>query len=440
VLKRLLLLSIAFLLLLPANALAKSNFIKSSIPSEVIQENNPNYELQYQIVIENIPNGSIYRLDLDGSQTVLGNVLIPATATYTASDGFWAAQYTRANDDNMGSVVASGVNAMHLRVGTEDWYDPELAQQGRFSVPKPQLISLLPDREYNKSGPGPHPGRISTNIPGGKKLFGGASSTYVGSPVKYLNPDGQWEPIEVFYRNNGFETAPQMIMIEVSKPYTDEGSPEEIIFENRVGGVVSVHYPNGISKDVATVLQRVEGTGRFGGSEYADVGYLRANHGGVIDLSTSPYVGFTWDNEKRGGFQIVPANHAVYSRHFLDLNYIDRPQYMIVGALGSTPDRLLNPVYYDENGLAYEPHLEAVAPLFGGYIKPKYVTNLDFLPPEQFEGEYVNNPAEEVIKDLSTHFQLSYDGGATWIDPPSLTGTINDSLINVTHIKLKLRY
>ncbi|MFK4997520.1 hypothetical protein ACI2OX_08260 [Bacillus sp. N9] len=79
---------------------------------------------------------------------------------------------------------------------------------------------------------------------------------------------------------------------------------------------------------------------------------------------------------------------------------------MIVGPLGSKPDRLLDPTYFDENGISYEPHLEATAPLFSMYIKPKYVTNHDILP------KHVNRDKvpEKVIKGQSTHYQFSYDG------------------------------
>lgn len=434
--KKLVPLVVLSFMLMVSGVYAKSNFIKSEVPEEVAVENNASYDHQYQIIIENEANGAIYRLDPDGTETVLGNVVVPADATYTAADGFWAAQYTRANNGNTGSVVATAVNAIHLRVGPEEWYDPEEAQNGRDSVWKPQLITLMPDREYYKSGPGPHPGRIATNIPGGKKLFGGVSAPYVGSAVYYKDGDGNWQPLEQFYRSHTFQEAPAEIMIEVAKPKTTHGKIKEITFENKVGGDITVHYENGFTKAIATVLQRVEGTGRFGGSEYAEVGYVRANHGGVLDLSTSPYAGFTWDQELLGGFQIVPANHAVYSRHFLDLNYIERPQYMIVGPLGSTPDRLLDPVYFDENGISYEPHLEAVAPLFGSYIKPKYVTNHDMIPSHVDKSKIPEN----VIKGQSTHYKFSFDDGNSWVDPTPITGSHDDSIIDVTHIKVYLNY
>ncbi|MDQ0253019.1 hypothetical protein J2S74_000391 [Evansella vedderi] len=419
-----------------SSVLAGSNFIKSSIPEEVYEENNANYTLQYSIFIENFKNGTIYREDPDGTITHLGNVVRHTESTYQAADGFWAAQFSRSIDGNAGNVTATAVNALHLRVAPDNFYDPEQAQKGRDAVWKPRLISLLPDREYFKAGMGPHPGRIATDIPGGEGLFGGLSSAYVGSPVKYLNENGDWETIDEFYRQNDDDSAPENIKIEVYKPYTENGIASHIIFENEVGGDITLHYENGFSKPIATVLQRVEGTGRFGGSEYAEAGYVRANHGGVLDLSVSPYHGFTWDINVMGGFQIVPANHVIYSKYFLDLNYLDRPQWMIVGHYGATPDRLYDPTYFDENGLAYDPHYEAVAPLFSNYIKPKLVTNHDKIS----ENANRNSVPVKPVKGQSTHFQFSFDGGKTWVDPEPTTGTHNDNLVDVTHIKLKLNY
>lgn len=432
--KRISILVVVILTILTGTGYAISNYIHSDIPDEVLAENDPDLTLQYSLYIENIESGSIYKVEPNGKTTLLGNVVVPAEGTYEASDGFWAAHYSKAIDGTFGNVTAMGVNAIHLRVGPEEPYDPMAAQQGRSYVWKPRLISLLPDREYFKAGPGPHPGRIATNIPGGEKLFGGDAAAYVSSPVLYKNANNEWRSIDEYYRNHNYDSAPQHLRINVYKPLTEHGELKAIVFENKVGGDITVEYDNGFTKPIATVLQRVEGTGRFGGSEYAEVGRIRANHGGVLDLSTSPKVGFTWDAELRGGFQIVPANHVIYSRYFLDLNYLDRPQYLIVGYLGSSPDQLYQPTYFDEK-LAYDPHWEAVAPIFSSYIKPKQITTQDVV-----SGDKSGNISEEPLKDLSTHFVLSTDGGKTWHDPEPTQGSHDDSLIDVTHIKLILNY
>jgi hypothetical protein len=401
-------------LMLGGSALAEvANTGKTTIPDPVLEENHPTLELQHRIYVENFDNGVISRVDNAGNHTVIGHVTAPATTTYQASDGFWAAHYSKASDGTHGNVTAIGVNALHIRVGPEEVYDPEVAQSGKDNVWVPQLISILPSEEGSGSG------RIGTDIPGGSALFGGWTSVYVGSPVRYYTSAGEWRPIEEFYRTNGYNTAPKRLLIEVYQPSTAQGKVSYITFENKVGGTVRLEYPNGYSKDIATVLQRVEGHGRFAGSEYAEVGRVRANHGGVLDLSTSPKVGKITSIDERGGFQIIPPNHAKYLAHFLNSSYIGRAQWMIVGPLNSTPDLLDDPIYFDGQKLSYDPAWEAVAPIFGMYIKPKQIPN---------------------EKELSTYFEISKDNGATWTDPDVLQGTSDTSLIDVTHIRVKLNY
>ena len=78
---------------------------------------------------------------------------------------------------------------------------------------------------------------------------------------------------------------------------------KRIVFENVFDGKVTGYYGGQSGKVLGRVLKPVTGSGRFGGSTYIGPGLLRANHPGVICVSTGP-VG------KPGGFQIVPAVHA----------------------------------------------------------------------------------------------------------------------------------
>lgn len=403
-------LTIALTFAISTIAAAKvTNHVKTSVPSTVLEENNPSFTLQYKIYIENFKGGVISKV-VDGVHTVMGNVVTPATSTYEASDGYWAAHYVRALDGTYGAVTGMGVNAMHLFVGPEQAYDPSVAQLGPANVWKPRLISLLPSGEPGGSG------RIGTNIAGGSEIFGGWSAAFVGSPVKYYTSSQQWKPIEEYYRTNGYNTAPTRILIEVYKPTTSHGEVSHIIFENEVGGDVILKYANGYTKTIATVLQRVNGHGRFAGSEYAGLGSIRANHGGVLCLSTSNKTG---DPNLRGGFQIIPANHAKYLKYFLNSSYIDAPQWMVVGPLGSDPTNLSDPTYFN-TALSYDPAWEAIAPIFGMYIKPKYIPG---------------------NKAASTYFEVSKDGGLTWQDPDLLQGNVsNTSLMDVTHVRIKLNY
>ena len=96
---------------------------------------------------------------------------------------------------------------------------------------------------------------------------------------------------------------------------------------------------------IGQVLRPVVGIGRFGGTLYAAPGRLRANHCGVIDISTSP-IG------KIGGLQIVPREHAGSS----EVSYIrEHTQWMVVGPAD-----------------VRDPSWEGIAPLFSGYLLPSY--------------------------------------------------------------------
>jgi hypothetical protein len=179
-----------------------------------------------------------------------------------------------------------------------------------------------------------------------------------------------------------------------------------------------------VRKHVADVIQRVSGTGRFVGSEYADVGRIRATHPGVICFSTSPKVGYTTNSNQRGAFQFVPANHAKYLNYNLQQNsIIGRAQWGIVAHIGA--DRsLLNDSRYIINGrISYDPIWEAVSPLFGQYIKPKHIP-----------GDLTN----------STFFQVSSDFGSTWSHCPAILGVTDPStgspVNNWTNIRVYLRY
>ena len=121
--------------------------------------------------------------------------------------------------------------------------------------------------------------------------------------------------------------------------------PEAIIFQNKYKGKVLLKYPDGSSKVVAYVLRPVAGVGRFAGTKYLNSGRVRANHAGVIDISTS-------DSGRVGGFQIIPSSHA-QSPEMRVAKYMN--QWMVVGPV-------------DLSGKS----LEGVAPLFRYYLKPQY--------------------------------------------------------------------
>lgn len=410
---------------------AATNVSRTTIPQPVQAENHPSLQPMFRIYIENWAGGTISKVNLDGSHVKLGTVLQAASAPKPASDGFWAAHYDRATDGTHGCVTATAVNAIHLRVGPEATYDPLAADAWM-----PYLITLLPREHYDHDNPR-STAAIYTDISAGTALFGGWTAPFVGSPLRYLSTDGQWRPITEYFAGDYSKAAPKRLLIIVEKPVVNGSSPEYIEFENwaagdTVNGITSttngrvlLRYPGGTPRHIADVLQRVQGTGRFIGSEYADVGRIRANHPGVIDLSTSPKVGYTTNAELRGGLQIIPANHAKYLYYNLGQTYglIGHAQWMIVGPIGADRAMLADARYTIDGRLSFDPAWEAIAPLFAMYIRPKHI------------------PGQP---SASTLWQYSSDWGATWHDPPVIQGVTDPStgspVAAWTNLRIWLRY
>lgn len=410
---------------------AISNITGTTIPSQAAAENQPSMTTLYKIYVENFAGGVVSKVDNNGTHTRIGYVKRPATLAKDASDGFWASHYEKAWDGTHGAVTAAAVNAIHLRVGPEAAYDPLNPYAW-----KPKLVSLGIREDYDYAGGVYSDAMIYTDIPGGSGIFGGWTAPFVGSPVQYYTASGTWRPITEYFAGDYSKTVPKRLLIVVAQPSTADGSPDYLEFENwaagdTVGGVtksangrVLVHYGNGTQRHVADVIQRVTGTGRFVGSEYAEVGRVRANHPGVLCLSTSPKVGYTTDPEKRGGFQIVPPNHAKFLSYNLGQDsFIGKPQWMIIGQVGASASMLYDTRYTIDGKLSFDPAWEAVAPVFGMYVKPKHVPN-----------DVAN----------STYFRISRDFGTTWEDSPTITGvtdpTTGSPVNNWTNIRVYLRY
>ncbi len=128
-----------------------------------------------------------------------------------------------------------------------------------------------------------------------------------------------------------------------------------IDFANEFGGDITVTCTDGTRQVIGLVMRPVCGIGRFEGTRYAAAGRLRANHAGVIDISTSPY-GLV------GGFQIIPADHA----NDAEVSYIKtNTQWMVVGPRSQGED------------------WKGAAPLFSGYLYPSY-------RPDDLTGGYAN--------------------------------------------------
>lgn len=286
---------------------------------------------------QNIEQHEIYRLrlvnDENGAITgsrdqginwqqlgkVLGYTEQVTTQGYTASK--WAP---------IGAVAATAVNAIHIRTGYNATDD------------KGVVFSILPRELLTDAGKKLQSfysadSSIYTDIAGGTGIFGGHWSPILGNTV-YLENAGNLTPMpENYIPHKG-----DVFVIIVLRPIN---SPKSIIFENRFGGFISIIGWDESVTVVGQVLRPVAGVGRFLGTQYADIGRLRANHNGVIDVSVSPF-------GTVGGFQILPREHAMSPEM---VRARTMTQWMVIGPLD-----------------ARDPSWEGVAPLFLNYLCPSW--------------------------------------------------------------------
>lgn len=178
-----------------------------------------------------------------------------------------------------GQVIATAVNALHLQVSVEDGF-------GR-------TISVIPAETF-AAAPG-HGTSFIIEGGGGTSLWG-QYAPYVGSPVYIINSAG----MPVLFNSIGLLKHASAVEIRVYKP---EDEIEYLEIENRAGGRAWYHDADGRDHPFALVEHGVSGTGRFEGTLYQGPGMVRANHPGVICVSTTRKMDI-------GGFQIVPLSHT----------------------------------------------------------------------------------------------------------------------------------
>lgn len=309
----------------------------------------------YRIQIANQPDGEIKISYNQGNEwQIIGRVI--KNAEGVSKVGFAASVY-----GEPGAVVATAVNAVHVKIRHEG-DNPVL-----FSILPQEMSSplLRPDSYFSDNS------SIFTDIPAGKGIFGGGQSPFVGNLIylgdEYLPYDYQPKSGDV-------------LTIVVERP---EKRVAQIIIENKKDGRVLVKELNGNITQIAVVEQPVKGTGRFSGTYYAAAGRIRANHPGVICISTSP-------EGEIGGFQIVPRYHAS------KLGYTVGAQWLIVSSY-LTKDLI-----------------EGREPLFGHYIRPVYDRD-----------RWQNNYLVDV--------QIN---GGDWQSMPTVTGLTFDTLNDVTALRI----
>ncbi|OGF46762.1 hypothetical protein A2533_01300 [Candidatus Falkowbacteria bacterium RIFOXYD2_FULL_35_9] len=289
---------------------------------------------QFRIKIINTKNGEIsVSNDFGETFQVIGHIVYPLEKINPK--GFTATQWVGSSE-----VAATSVNAIHIKVDDK---------KGIFSiVPKEFLSSIKNYKSYLNSS-----SSIYTDIPAGKAIFGGGLAPFVGNEV-YINGE----------KIKGSLKERDVLTIIVSVP---SDWPKSIIFENKFSGKIYFEDKDCRLRIIGEVLRPVQGVGRFDGTLYANPGRIRANHPGVIDISTSP-IG------RVGGFQIIPAGHAGSP----EMGYARiKTQWMVVSL----------PSVFDKTP-------EGVPPLFKSFLKPQY--DYDDIYSEVWEDKFLDRFLVEV--------------------------------------------
>jgi len=300
----------------------------------------------------------------DGKTYDLGKVLSLPEKTqwpaYTAS--VWGEEST---------VCASAVNAIHLLVSRE---------KGRG-----RTVSIVPaDTVAPAAGQGNF---FLIDSKPGYGLFG-AFAPPVGAEARLVEPGSEIKKLLT-----SLKTSPECRTLIIT--YETDSSGYVIDVENRPGGRIIFWDDNGAHL-LARVIRPVRGVGRFEGTAFQREGRIRANHPGVIDISTSPY-GYI------GGFQIIPLFHAFSS----EMKFAwQLSQWMII----TDP--------YGKNTL------EGKAPLFSGTL----------IPGPQ-EGEYLWDMWSSYGR---RSLVLVRKNGGKWERMPSVISRNDSGLDMITHFKIYL--
>jgi hypothetical protein len=346
--------------------LSAGPIVPTPVPPEVAGENDAPQQRLFDVEIENRPGGAVLARFPDGSERRIGSVRRAAAAARPVVGGFHAACYVRP-----GIVCATAVNALHIKAGPVAAYDPRRPTANpavNFNLAPaespPGAVDLSPD-DLPPILPAPFGPRatdatVHTDVPGGTGIFGGAYAPFTGTPVD-MDAGAGWVPLEVWARPDPERPMARRIRMRVLEAVR---RPVAIELENRAGGLVRLHHAGAAPRVVAVVLKRVRGTGNFAGAELAGVGELRANHPGVICLSTAP-------RGKLGGLQIIPANHARYMGYPWGAS---SHQWMVVASVASAGAATMpghTHGYLDVHGeLNFRPPHEGIAPLFASYLRP----------------------------------------------------------------------
>ncbi|MDR1580726.1 MAG: hypothetical protein LBS35_10250 [Synergistaceae bacterium] len=281
----------------------------SAVAESAIYRQEDPARLMYIINIPMEPGAQALLIYPDGSSRDMGRVMtVPITSQHP---GFTASKYGIG-----GQVIATAANAHHIQISVEDG-------TGR-------TMSILPSQTFANT-PGPGTSFVIEGV-GGTGLWG-EFAPFVGSPVYIVNQ----AEVPVLFNNPQLYQYATALQIRVYRP---EREIEYFEIENVKGGKVWYHDADG-DHQFAVVESGVGGTGRFEGTLYQGQGYVRANHPGVICISTCPKF-------EMGGFQIVPLSHT-YSAEMQKTRNMS--QYIVL------------------RGMDFE-DLAGQAPFFKGWVRP----------------------------------------------------------------------
>ena len=216
-----------------------------------------------------------------------------------------------------GRVVATAANAHHLLLSVE-------GGAGR-------TISLVPMETFTPTSSAES--SITVEGKGGVGLWG-EFAPLVGSELFVVFENGAREPF------NHMDQLATAVALEIEVSFSTT-RVEYLEIENHAGGKAWYRDEFGEDHVFGTVVSPVTGTGRFAGTLYEKVGWVRANHPGVICVSTSP-------RGVIGGFQIIPMDHT-YSKGMTRTR--EMGQYLILSGVNGE-------------------HLAGAFPFFNGIVRP----------------------------------------------------------------------
>lgn len=250
----------------------------------------------FEIRAEMKPGAPVTVTTAAGLEREIGRVVkIPTTTRFPS--------YTASAWSKPGTVCASAVNAVHMVLEVKDG--------------KGRTMSLIPAETIAPAAGAGASLVISSTA--GEGPFG-AWAPPVGSQV-FIERGGKTEELGSFNAPGGKHYTPKPGDVLIIKAEEFDDLPYMVDIENRPGGRVIGWYKHGYEL-LARVIKPVGGTGRFEGTLFQRTGAIRANHSGVIDVSTSP-------RGVIGGFQIIPWDHAISSKEMQ--NVWNMTQWLVLG-------------------------------------------------------------------------------------------------------------